>query len=79
MTRTTVFTWTTGTPVQNFFDNLCTRKTDAVGTMRTNRRVSRFHEKGQTKKGGKCGSIPQETDDHEVERQKGCRIRQHIS
>ena len=60
-------------------NTLCTRTTD-VGTMRTNRkRVPRFREEGQTKKGGISGSIPQETDDHEVERQKRRRTGQHIS
>jgi len=37
----------------NLVDTICTRKTDVVGTMRTNRRVPRFGEEGKTKKGGK--------------------------
>ena len=62
----------------NLVDTICTRKTEFVGTMRTNRKVPRFCEEGKTKKGGNSSSIPQETDD-EVERQKGCYTRQHIS
>jgi glycerol-3-phosphate dehydrogenase len=57
----------------------CTRKTEVVGTMRTNTRVSRLREKGQTTEGANSGSIPQETNDHEVVKQKKCRTLRHIS
>jgi len=46
-------------------DNLRTRKTDVVRTIRANKkRVPRFHEQGQTTIGRNSGSIPQETNDH---------------
>jgi len=51
-------------------DALCTRKTDA-GTMRTNKKLfSDFLKRARLRKVGNSGSIPHETDHHEVERQK---------
>jgi len=47
--------------------------------MRTNRKeFPDFVKRTRLKKGGNSSSILQETDDHEVERQKGCTL-QHIS
>jgi hypothetical protein len=61
---------------QNLVDILCTRKTD-VGTLRTERKEFPEFVKRARLKRGNSGSILQETDDLEVERQKGCRD-QHI-
>ena len=49
--------WYTGAKV---VDNLCTRKTDVVGTMRTNRKeIPDFMKRARLKKGGNSGSILQ--------------------
>jgi hypothetical protein len=76
----TVITSTNGIPVPILLTHYVTGKQMCCWNHKDQQeRLPRLCEEGLTTEGKKSGSILQETNDHDVERQKRCCTHQHIS